>query len=113
MKHFPSNSQEALLDMSPASHEPNKMPFLGLQNLESHEENSSVSGTHKKISSLPLSEIEKVNELMATHHRPQASEHHEPYLSYKLKIVIAMFIIGIAFLLFDTFSDRKSYNNPK
>jgi hypothetical protein len=51
---------------------------------------------------------------MATHHRPQVEEHHNQfYLSYKLKIVIVMFVIGIAFLVFDTFSDRKSYNSPK
>jgi hypothetical protein len=27
-------------------------------------------GLAKKVSSLPMSEIEKVNELLATHHRP-------------------------------------------
>jgi Ca2+/Na+ antiporter len=75
-------------------------------NLESADSNYSAIGIHKKISSLPLSEIEKVNELMATHYRPQ-DDHHGFHISYKLKMVIILLVIGILFLLFDTLSDRK------
>ena len=44
---------------------------------------------------------------MATHHRPHVEVHHGYFISYKLKIVIIMLIIGILFLVVDTFSDRK------
>lgn len=60
----------------------------------------------KKISSLPLSEIEKVNQLLVTHHRPEEKA-KEISLSYKLKIVVLMAIIGVIFMLYDTIGDRS------
>lgn len=98
--------------MSPISPDPNPISYLTLKN-DNCDENSSISGAQKKISSLPLSEIEKVQELIKTHHRPHHEDHHEQKISYKLKIVLVMLIIGIAFLLFDTLSDRKIKRNAK
>lgn len=60
----------------------------------------------KKISSLPLSEIEKVNQLLVTHYRLE-DKAKEVSLSYKLKIVILMTIIGVFFMLYDTIGDRS------
>jgi hypothetical protein len=37
MKHLSSNAQTSLQAMSPLSPEPNKMPYLNLKNMESHE----------------------------------------------------------------------------
>jgi hypothetical protein len=45
--------------MSPMSPDPNPISYLNLKN-DNFDENSSISGAQKKISSLPLSEIEKV-----------------------------------------------------
>lgn len=82
-----------------------KLPELTLNNAESRDEYG-LSVVQKKQSSLPLSEIEKVKELIETHHRPEETPHFQ-HISLKLKTVIAMLVIGIAFLLFDTLSDRK------
>jgi hypothetical protein len=83
-----------------------KLPELTLNNAESRDEYG-MSVVQKKQSSLPLSEIEKVKELIETHHRPEEETPHFHHVSLKLKTVIAMLAIGIAFLLFDTLSDRK------
>lgn len=62
----------------------------------------------KKVSSLPQTEIEKVDLLLKTHHRTSETDKSKNKgISYKLKIVIFMFIIGISFLLYDTISDRS------
>jgi hypothetical protein len=66
-----------------------------------------VSGLQRKQESLPLAEIERVKELMATHHRPAEAPPETHRLSYKLKIVIVMLVLGIFFLLYDTLSDRS------
>jgi hypothetical protein len=81
------------------------MPSFNIHNLESTDSYSAV-GINKKISSLPLSEIEKVNELMTTHYMIP-DDHHGFHISYKLKMVIVLLVIGILFLMFDTLSDRK------
>jgi hypothetical protein len=81
------------------------MPSFQMFKLDSTDSYSAV-GNHKKISSLPLSEIEKVNELMTTHYIP-LDDHQGLHISYKLKMVIVLLVIGILFLLFDTLSDRK------
>lgn len=73
---------------------------------DNQDDPSEMSGLHKKASSLPISEIEKVKELLDSHHRPHESPLYQ--LSYKLKIVFIMMIIGIAFLIVDTLRDRKS-----
>lgn len=46
-----------------------KLPELTLNHAESRDEYG-ISVVQKKQSSLPLSEIEKVKELIETHHRP-------------------------------------------
>ena len=105
---IPTNAKEYLQVMSPLSPQDNGLANSKINHLESHEDIDTVSNVQKKISSLPMSEIDKVNELIATHHRPHEEAHGSTQLSYKLKIVLIMLIIGIAFLLVDTLSDRKS-----
>jgi len=46
--------------------------------------------------------------LIATHHKPKEVHHDDHSVSYKLKIVISLLLIGIGFLLYDTLSDRSS-----
>lgn len=46
-----------------------------------------------------------MNELLATHHREEESNEHSEGISYKLKIVFFMVILGIVFLLYDTIVD--------
>lgn len=54
-----------------------------------------------------MSDIDKVNELLTSHH--VADSHGESHaISYKMKLVIIMLIIGGLFLLYDTLSDRKT-----
>jgi len=53
-RHLPANAQNSLIAMSPVSPDANHLSFLTLKN-DNIDENSSVSGAQKKISSLPLS----------------------------------------------------------
>ena len=56
---------------------------------------------------MPLSEIEKVNELIATHLRIEEPHSEKQSMCYKLKIVFFMVILGVFFLLYDTIGDRS------
>lgn len=78
-----------------------------LDSKESMDELQSPQTLRKKVSSLPLSEIEKVNELIATHHRIEEPHSEKESMSYKLKIVFFMVILGVFFLLYDTIGDRS------
>lgn len=53
-RHLPAHAQNSLIAMSPVSPDPGHLSYLTLKN-DNPDENSSVSGAQKKISSLPLS----------------------------------------------------------
>lgn len=105
-----SQHKSRAISLDPESNKAEDLKELNTPNLtvkESQDELQSAKGLRKKASSLPLSEIEKVNELLATHHRPEEKGEEKETISYKLKIVIFMVVLGIIFLLYDTFADRS------